>query len=243
MPASGTPAAATAVAGGRDRLPGWTEPPPKKVPTQGGHLKKVPTQGGRLPGSEGTHTRPEEVPTPGRERYPHPNQAETPPPGALASAHAVEGAPPAGPPSGRAAAREPSALEPSALSRAASDPRLILGELTRGDRRLTELIISWFGDEGVRGEALATRLLHLVGEGKGDSLVRWARRALAEQDPDYARTTGSAPRPAVRGLRQALQPGAARRRRLLPKAMAGDSRVHPRGRRAGRRAADEEFPF
>ena len=45
------------------------EPPPKKVPTQGGTLKKVPTQGG--------HLRVRKVPTPGRKRYPHPAEKGT----------------------------------------------------------------------------------------------------------------------------------------------------------------------
>jgi len=77
------------------------------------------------------------------------------------------------------------------LKHTARDPRAILDGLPGVDGRLREFIIARFEDEeGIRGEALADRLLQLVGEGTAPSLVSWARRALAEQDPAYARTQG-----------------------------------------------------
>jgi DNA-binding transcriptional MocR family regulator len=62
------------------------------------------------------------------------------------------------------------------LEHIARDPRAILDGLPGVDGRLREFIIARFEDEeGIRGEALADRLLHLIGEGKAPSLA--SRRA------------------------------------------------------------------
>jgi hypothetical protein len=80
-------------------------------------------------------------------------------------------------------ALEPIALEPSALSRAASDPRLILGGLDLTDEEIDFILGKLQADPRYRDDP-AGYLMEVIGNGGGPKLVQWARRRLQPR-PDW----------------------------------------------------------